>query len=77
MTLYQFQPVRSRVQHRGTCPSCGKGVIRRTIFENTVSPFNKNSDGTPKTYAQVAFDVKALAAAWEPDFRHNTESCRP
>lgn len=48
------------------CPRCyGKRRAQKT-FHQTVNPFNKNDDGTPKTYQQVLESVQAQADAWEP-----------
>lgn len=71
----RYEPVQVPVERKGECPSCGKKVTRRRTFEHTVNPFNKNPDGTVRTYAEVLAQVKAEANEWEPDFRHNTEAC--
>ena len=76
MTTYRFQSVRRTAEKSGNCPSCGKRVVRRQTFEQTVNPFNRNADGTVKTAQEVDASVKAEAAAWVPDFRHNTEKCQ-
>ena len=47
---------------------------RRKTFEQTVNPFNRNTDGSVKTRDEVAEAVKAEALAWVPDFTH--EACK-
>lgn len=43
------------------------GVRRRKQrkFTHTVNPFNRNADGSVKSFAQVKEDVRAEAIAWE------------
>jgi len=57
----------------GKCPVCGKRVVRKKTFENTVNPWNKNPDGTVRTPEQVQQCVNEKADKWEPDFTH--EKC--
>jgi hypothetical protein len=38
-------------------------------FEQTVNPWNRRADGTPKTWDEVAVDVRATADAWVPNFQ--------
>jgi hypothetical protein len=72
---YRFPPVRAQRTVRGKCPACGKAVTRSRTFKQTVNPFNRNEDGSVRTYEQVNAEVNAEARAWEPDFRHNTTEC--
>lgn len=66
MTRYVFEQVSAPAERKVRCPSCNrKRTIRRTFIQ-TVNPFNKNDDGTIKTWAEVREAVKAEAAAWEP-----------
>lgn len=70
MSEHRFQPVRVYAKKSGTCPICGKRVVRSMRFEHTVNPFNRNGDGTVRTYDEVRAAVNAEAAAWAPDFTH-------
>lgn len=70
MPTYRFEELRTRRQHVGKCPNCGKRVSRSRSFEQTVNPFNKNADGTVKSRDEVWAAVKAEADAWVPDFTH-------
>lgn len=47
------------------CPECGKRVRRQRTFGQTVSPYNRNSDGTVKTAAEVRASVVASVREWE------------
>ena len=73
---HRYEPVIARRERKGQCPACGKTVVRRRTFKHTMNPFNKNPDGTVRTYLQVLERVNAEADAWVPDFRHNTETCK-
>jgi hypothetical protein len=77
----RYTPVKHTERRSGACPQCGKKNTRSSTFERTVSPYNKHEDGTPKTYAEVHADVRALAAKWEPDFtcsaHHEAEEPAP
>lgn len=71
MTTYTFTGPNTSRRRTGTCPRCGKKVTRSRTFERTVNPFNCVGEGEhrrPKTWSEVAADVRAEADAWEPDF---------
>jgi hypothetical protein len=72
----RYEPVIAHRTRKGQCPACGKPVTRSRTFQHTVNPFNKNPDGTVRTYEQVRERVNAEADAWMPDFRHSTERCK-
>lgn len=64
-----YDRLKAQAQRKVTCPGCGKSrVIRRTFYQ-TVNPFNRNDDGTVKTYLQVQNSVRQEAADWEPGHR--------
>lgn len=66
-TTYHFDGPSRSVERKGHCPTCGKPVTRRRTFQHTVSPFNKDPEtGQPRTWAQVAEQVRAEADAWNP-----------
>jgi hypothetical protein len=63
-THHRFNgPTRIAVR-KGVCPVCGKKGARQSTIQHTVSPFNRNPDGSVRTYAEVAECVGAEAAAW-------------
>lgn len=72
----RFEEVSFTATKTGKCPSCGKSVRRAKRFEQTINPFNKNSEGKIKDRREIQTELHAEAEAWEPDFRHNTEKCR-
>ena len=63
----RYQPVSVRAVRKGSCPGCGRSVARQRTFEMTISPFDKNSDGTVRTPAEVWKACAAEAKAWQPE----------
>ena len=52
-TTYRFQEVKRSTVFKLKCPTCGKRFQRVLSATMTVSPFNKNPDGTIRTFAEV------------------------
>jgi hypothetical protein len=72
-----YQCVRRQQSRQGYCTVCGKPVTRSKTFEQTVNPWNRNEDGTPKTPQEVYASVSAEANTWEPDdFTHTKCAAR-
>jgi ribosomal protein L37AE/L43A len=69
---YRYQEVRHSVTQRGPCPVCGKRRTRSMTFTATVSPFNRDETGEPRTPYQVRQKLVADSAVWEPDFSCQT-----
>ena len=69
-----YEPVRTHRTRTGRCPVCGKTVRRQRTFQQTINPFNRNPDGTVKTYDEVLAAAHAQADKWEPDYTH--ERCK-
>jgi hypothetical protein len=69
-----FDEVKFPVTRCGKCPICNKKVIRRTTLTNTLSPFNKNPDGSVRTHQEILNHLAEMAKDWEPDFYH--QNCR-
>jgi len=61
ITTYTFNTVRGEEPYKCTCGSCGKTLRRRAVVENTINPYNRTEDGTPKTRSQVYWDARAAA----------------
>lgn len=62
-----YEPVRYTVHRSITCENCNKIRKRQRTFQQTISPFNKDTrTGWPKTYQQVLESVRADAEAWRP-----------
>lgn len=79
MTSYTvtYEQVSASTRRNGKCPTCEKHLRRQMTFTETVNPFNKNTDGTVKTWFEVNESVRLKAANWNPDpeyFEH--EKCR-
>jgi ribosomal protein L44E len=53
-----FEPVKLRMSVGYKCTSCGKHRVKSVRVEHTVNPFNRNTDGLPKTRQEVYEDVK-------------------
>lgn len=70
MTIRHFSGPRLVERRAGFCPNCGKRVTRSRTFEQTVNPFNRNPDGSVKSWGEVQEDVYREAAEWVPDFTH-------
>lgn len=66
MPTYTFERVTRPVTKTVPCRDCGKKLKRSTTLEQTISPFNKNGDGTAKTRDQIAAELREEAATWHP-----------
>lgn len=60
-----FEEVYTYAFKRGKCSVCGGSAERSKKFTNTVNPWNRNEDGTTRTYAEVQDNVNRLAREWE------------
>lgn len=69
MTTYIFEEVKwPSGTRRLKCRSCGKRFTRSRTFTQTINPFNKNgTTGKPKARTEILRELKAEAAAWQPD----------
>ena len=56
MTI-NFQEIKRKIVKRGKCIKCGKNCTRTIVENQTVNPFNKNKDGTIKSYNEVSLSV--------------------
>lgn len=69
MPTYTFRGYPATFTHRFTCPCCGKpNRVRTFTVEHTVNPFNRNSDGTVKTSAEVQRDAAIEARKQRENF---------
>jgi hypothetical protein len=73
-TTTTYDRVTIKVSQRGECPVCGKPVRRQETLGQTINPFNRNSDGSPRTAQDIRTALIAESAQWKPDFTH--DSCR-
>lgn len=67
MPVYKYPPVSVTTKRTAACPVCGKKATRSWTVTHTVSPFNVNEDGRPRTATEVRAQVRAEANAWNPD----------
>ncbi|GAA2376306.1 hypothetical protein [Gordonia cholesterolivorans] len=70
MSIVRFREVAITARSNDKCPVCGRRTTRSKKFWQTISPFNRLPDGTPKTRDDINRELKAEADAWEPDHRH-------
>lgn len=66
-TTYTYRQVTAYGSKNGVCAVCGGSAKRAKRFRNTVNPFNRNPDGTVRTYDEVYTMVKSMAAEWEAE----------
>lgn len=62
MTAITFASVKRSAVLKGACTECGRKRTRTATVENTINPFNRNSDGLPKSRAEVTVDVERQLA---------------
>jgi len=73
MTIrYTFDVVKYQASKSLPCPKCSKRVKRAKTFEQTLSPFNKNAQGVPKSRAEIWAEEREQAVAWQK----SAELCR-
>lgn len=70
----RFTEIGYKAVKKGKCSVCGKRRQVTKEFTQTLSPFNKNSDGTLKTVEQVAAEELNKLEAWE-DQDHVCSEC--
>mgnify|MGYP001570037263 CR=1 FL=1 len=63
-TRYVFETVKFGVSKTGKC-SCGKRLKRSATFSQTLNPWNKRVDGTPKTRGDIQDELAAEAQEWK------------
>lgn len=66
MPTYTFERVTRPVSKTVPCRGCGKKLKRSTTLGQTINPFNRNEDGTVKTYDQIVAELREQAATWHP-----------
>lgn len=64
MTVTRFQEIKHWAWKRLPCKTCAKKLTRQTTFWQTLNPWNKNSDGNPKTVEEIREELSAEADAW-------------
>lgn len=69
----RYEAVKRQASKSLPCPGCGKKVRRSRTFEMTISPFNKNADGQPRTRTEIWEALGEKAAEWQ----QKAEQCTP
>lgn len=60
----QFPVVKLKASRSGTCSVCHAGRRRARTFEQTLNPWNKNSNGQPKTREEAMAELTIEAQQW-------------
>ena len=63
----RFQEVSLYGEKSGKCVVCGKRTKRSKKVTHTVNPFNKNEDGTIRTYDEVMERVSEEVKKWKQE----------
>lgn len=66
MPSYIFERVTRHVTKSVPCRGCGRMLRRSTTLGQTINPFNKNADGTPKNREQIADELEHKEKDWYP-----------
>lgn len=64
MPTYNFDEVSIKATKTGKC-GCGKRRTRTQKFYQTLNPFNRNKDGSPKNREEILIDLENEAASWK------------
>ena len=62
-----FDEVALHAQKNGVCDVCGKACSRKQKFYQTISPFNKSSDGSPKNRNDIYEELKMQSSRWKSE----------
>jgi hypothetical protein len=54
----KFDEVVVRVRRSGSCSRCGRRARRTYKLWQTVSPFNRNAEGLPKTKSEIEAELR-------------------
>ena len=66
-THYVFDSIKLKSIKAGVC-KCGKKLKRSKTFEQTINPYNRNSQGLPKNSVEINIELKQEAENWKPNF---------
>ena len=69
-----YEEVGRKATKRGKC-RCDKMRTRTRMFSQTISPFNKNKDGTLKNREEIMVEVKKEIEEWLQDTDITCEKC--
>jgi hypothetical protein len=72
----KFRRVYDKISVTVPCKACGKQMKRQRTEEQTVSPFNKNPDGSVCTEVQVYKKVLAKLETWASETKAKEHTCK-
>jgi hypothetical protein len=67
MTRINFDEVKLYSKKSCKCKVCGKRLTRQKTFWQTLSPFNRNADGVPRTRKEIMDILKVEIGVWRAD----------
>lgn len=72
---YRFDSVKRTRQKRVRCSVCGKSMRRQRTVQQTINPWNKNSDGEIKTREEIWTELGQELDTWENEPEEH-DKCR-
>lgn len=67
MPTYRFQEISLQGIKNLPCSGCGKKLRRQRKFFQTLNPFNKAADGSPKTVTQIDAELTEQIEQWKQE----------
>lgn len=71
--VIKFNKIKTTETKHGVCQICGKRCKRSKTFEQSVSLFNRNEDGTQKTPEQIKSEIEMLINKWKDEPTNHKE----
>ena len=65
MTQIDFEVVRLTGEKSVKCAKCGKRLLRRRMFWQTVNPWNRDAWGMGKSREQIARELRTENEEWK------------
>lgn len=65
--VIKFNKIKTTETKNGICQICGKRCKRSKTFEQSVSLFNRNEDGTQKTPEQIKCEIEMHISKWKDE----------
>jgi len=63
----RYEEVKRFARKSGPCALCGKRMRRQHTFTMTISPFNRNTDGSVRTRTEIDAALAEKAKEWEAE----------
>lgn len=74
--VIKFNKIKTTETKSGVCQICGKKCKRSKTFEQCVSIFNRNEDGTQKTPEQIKSEIETHIVKWKEEPANHKECVR-